>query len=128
MRLLLAILATLLTSSSWAAEPVIKDGGTIQLSGTTYRLDGVDAPELDQMCVDDHADPWTCGVEARDRVAKLIGKRDVRCRDLGADTPYGKRRIGICTVDGENTSLNQMLVREGFALNFEPAAKGRFKA
>ena len=128
MRLLLAILATLLTSSSWAAEPVIKDGGTIQLAGTTYRLDGIDAPELDQICVDDHADPWTCGVEARDRLARLIGKRDVRCRDLGADPTNGKRRIGICTVDGETTSLNQMLVRDGFALNFEPAAKGRFKA
>ena len=128
MRLLVAILATLLTSPGWAAEPVIKDGGTIQLAGSTYRLDGIDAPELDQICVDDRADPWACGVEARDRLAKLIGKRDVRCRDLGADPTYGKRRIGICTVDGENTSLNQMLVREGFALNFEPAAKGRFKA
>src|SRR6195256_6201218 len=129
MRLVLAILATLLTSSSWAADAVIiKDGGTIQLAGSTYRLDGIDAPELDQICVDDHADPWACGVEARDQLAKLIGKRDVRCRDLGPDTTYGKRRIGICTVDGENTSLNQMLVREGFALNFERAAKGRFKA
>jgi endonuclease YncB( thermonuclease family) len=128
MRLVLAILATLLTSSSWAAEPVIKDGGTIQLAGSTYRLEGIDAPEFDQICVDDHADPWACGVEARDRLAKLIGKREVRCRDLGPDAPYGKRRIGVCTVDGETTSLNQMLVREGFALDFEPAAKGRFKA
>jgi endonuclease YncB( thermonuclease family) len=128
MRLLVAILATLLTSPGWAAEPAIKDGGTIQLAGTTYRLDGIDAPELDQICVDDHADPWTCGVEARDRLAKLIGRRDVRCRDLGADPATGKRRIGICTVEGETASLNQTLVREGFALNFEPTAKGRFKA
>jgi endonuclease YncB( thermonuclease family) len=128
MRLHLAILATLLTSSSWAAEPVIKDGSTIQLAGSTYRLDGIDAPELDQMCVDEHADPWACGVEARDRLARLIGTRDVRCRDLGADPAYGKRRIGICTVDGETASLNQMLVVQGFALNFEPAAKDRFKA
>jgi hypothetical protein len=67
-------------------------------------------------------------VEARDRLARLIGKREVRCRDLGADPTTGKRRIGICTVDGETSSLNQMLVREGFALNVEPAAKGRFKA
>jgi endonuclease YncB( thermonuclease family) len=128
MRLLVAILTTLLTSPGWAAEPAIKDGGTIQLAGTTYRLDGIDAPELDQICVDDHADPWTCGVEARDRLAKLIGRRDVRCRDLGADPATGKRRIGICTVEGETASLNQTLVREGFALNFEPTAKGRFKA
>jgi endonuclease YncB( thermonuclease family) len=128
MRLLFAILATLLTSPGWAAEPVIKDGGTLQLAGITYRLDGIDAPELDQICVDDHADPWACGVEARDRLAKLTARRDVRCRDLGADPTTGKRRIGICTVEGEATSLNQMLVREGFALNVEPAAKGRFKA
>jgi endonuclease YncB( thermonuclease family) len=128
MRLHLAILATLLTSPGWAADMVIKDGRTIELAGSTYRLDGIDAPELDQICVDDHADPWACGVDARDRLAKLTGKRDVRCRDLGADPSYGKRRIGICTVAGETTSLNQMLVREGFALNFEPAARGRFKA
>jgi endonuclease YncB( thermonuclease family) len=128
MRLLIAIVATLLTSPGWAAEPVIKDGATLQLVGTTYRLDGIDAPELDQICVDDHADPWACGVEARDRLARLIGKRDVRCRDLGADPTTGKRRIGICTIDGEATSLNQLLVRQGFALNVEPAAKGRFKA
>jgi endonuclease YncB( thermonuclease family) len=126
MRLLLAILVTLLTSPGWTAGPVIKDGGTIQLAGTTYRLDGIDAPEFDQMCVDDHADPWACGVEARDRLARLIGKRDLRCRDLGADPATGKRRIGVCTLDGED--LNRMLVREGFALNLEPAAKGRFKA
>jgi endonuclease YncB( thermonuclease family) len=129
MRLVLAILATLLASPGWAAKAVVKDGGTIEIADTTYRLDGIDAPELDQICVDDHADPWTCGMEARDRLAKLIGKRDVRCRDLGADaTSHGKRRIGICTVDGETASLSQMLVRAGFALNFEPAAKGRFKA
>jgi endonuclease YncB( thermonuclease family) len=128
MRLLVAILATLLTSSSWAAEPNIKDGSTIQLAGSTYRLDGIDAPEFDQMCVDDHADPWACGVEARDQLAKLIAKREIRCRDLGADPTTSKRRIGICTIDGETASLNQMMVREGFALNFEPAAKGRFKA
>src|SRR3981189_355057 len=116
MRLHFAILATLLTSPGWAAEPAAKDGGTIRLAGAASRLDGIDAPELDQMCVDDHADPWTCGVEARDRLAKLTGKRDARCRDLGPDPTTSKRRIGICTVDGETTSLNQMLVVQGFAL------------
>src|SRR5882757_11194447 len=121
MRCLIAFLFLFSASSASAADATVKDGDTIQLAGSTYRLDGIDAPEFDQICVDDHADPWACGVEARDRLAKLIGKRDVRCRDLGPDTT-GKRRSGICTVDGETTSLNQMLVREGFALNFEPYA------
>lgn len=127
MRVLILILAVLSASQSWAAGAVVKDGGTLQLAGVTYRLDGIDAPELDQMCIDEHADTWACGVEARDQLAKLSGGREIRCGDLGADPAYKKRRIGVCTVVGETTSLNQLVVRQGFALNFDPAAKGRFK-
>ena len=60
-------------SPGWAANAVVKDGNTLQLGEITYRLDGIDAPELDQICIDDHADPWACGVDARDQLAKLIG-------------------------------------------------------
>ena len=127
---LLAVLPAFFLSANpgWAADTIVKDAATIQLAGVTYRLDGIDAPEFDQMCVDDHADPWTCGVEARDQLAKLIGARGIHCEDLGSDKAYPRRHIGICTADGETTSLNQLLVRQGFALNFEPSARGRFKA
>jgi endonuclease YncB( thermonuclease family) len=127
MRFLIIILALLWASSGWALDTIIKDGDTVQLAEVTYKLDGIDAPEFDQMCIDEHAEPWACGVEARDRLADLIGKRAVHCEDLGPDKTYNKWHIGICTVDGETTSLNQLLVRQGFALNLEPDAKGRFK-
>ena len=78
------------------------------------------------MCIDEHADPWACGVEARDQLVKLIGGRAVRCEDLGL-APYRSRHIGICTVEGEKATLNQLVVRQGFALNFEPYARGRYK-
>jgi endonuclease YncB( thermonuclease family) len=126
MRSLILILAILSTGPVWAAGPTVRDGGTIQLGDATYRLDGIDAPELDQICIDDHADPWTCGIEAHDLLAKLIAGRPVHCDDLGP-APYKKRRIGLCTVEGESTSLSQLLVRQGFALNFEPYARGRFR-
>ena len=125
-RSLILILALLLTSPGWAAGPVVRDGGTIQLADITYRLDGIDAPELDQICIDEHADAWACGVEARDQLSRLINSRAVRCEDVGL-APYRKRHIGICTVEGESASLNQLLVRQGFALNFEPYARGRFR-
>ncbi len=48
---------------------IVRDGGTIQLGDVTYRLDGIDAPAFDQMCIDDHADAWACGVEARDQLS-----------------------------------------------------------
>ncbi len=117
----------LAVSPAWAAGTIIKDGGTIELAGITYTLDGIDAPSLDQMCIDEHADTWACGVEARDQLSNLIGSRPVRCEDLGSTTTAKKRHAGICTVEGESTSLNQFLVRQGLALNFEPSAKGRFK-
>lgn len=113
-------------SPVWAATATVKDGNNVQLGDVTYRLDGIDAPELDQTCIDDQADPWTCGVDAREQLTKLIGGRPVRCDDLGPDKTYKKRHIGLCTVEGETASLNQQLVRAGFALDFEPSAKGRF--
>ncbi len=129
MRLLAVLPAFFLSANpGWTANAIVKDGATIELGGATYRLDGIDAPEFDQMCVDDHADPWTCGVEARDLLAKLIGARGTHCEDLGSDKTYPGRHIGICTADGETTSLNQLLVRQGFALNLEPSAQSRFKA
>ena len=30
---------------SWAADAIIKDGDTLRLGDTTFRLDGIDAPE-----------------------------------------------------------------------------------
>lgn len=127
--LVAALLSIILPASqSWAATATIRDGGTLQLGSVTYRLDGIDTPTVDQLCIDEHADVWTCGVEARDQLTRLIGGKQVRCDDLGADPAYKKRRIGVCKVEGETTSLSQLLVRKGFAMNVEASASGRFQA
>ena len=75
----------------------MRDGGAIDVGGVTYRLGGIDVPAADQVCFDDHADSWACGAEARDQFTALIGDRDARCEDLGADTAYNKWHVGICT-------------------------------
>jgi len=125
---LLALAIMILSwSPGWAAGIIVRDGDTIQIGDMTYRLDGIDAPEADQMCIDDHADPWTCGIEARDQLTKLIKGRAVRCEDLGPDKTFKKRHIGLCTAEGDTLTLNQQLVREGFALNADPFIKGQFK-
>jgi endonuclease YncB( thermonuclease family) len=111
----------------YAADMIVRDGDTLQLGSVTYQLDGIDAPEFDQICIDDHADPWTCGVDAREQLAKLIGGSQVHCVDLGADKSHKNRRIGICSADGATASLNQQMIRLGFALSFEPALKLHFQ-
>jgi endonuclease YncB( thermonuclease family) len=120
------MLAVFSASEGRATGASVGDGGTLEVAGVTYRLDGIDAPELDQMCIDEHADTWACGIEARDQLAGMIGGRQVGCEDLGADAASRKRHIGICTLEGETVSLNQLLVRQGFALNSNSTAKGRF--
>lgn len=109
-----------------AAGAVVRDANTIQLGNLTYRLDGIDAPELDQNCIDDHADPWSCGTEARDQLVKLIGGRPVHCDDHGPDKNFRKRHLGVCSVAGEPTSLNQEMIAKGFALDLASSAKDRF--
>jgi endonuclease YncB( thermonuclease family) len=114
------------TAPALAATAVVRDGDTIQLGDVAYRLDGIDAPELDQICIDDHADPWTCGTEARDQLTRLIAGRAVHCDDLGADKMFRRRRAGLCTIDGESVVLNQELVRQGLALSVEGLGKTQF--
>lgn len=125
---ILPLLLLLLTSPALAAEAIVKDGDTIQIGNVAYKLAGVDAPEMDQPCVDEHADNWTCGADARDRLAKLINKREVRCVDLGEDKIYQNRRAGICTVVGETVSLNQAVIQSGYGISIEAPAKAGAKA
>jgi len=89
----------------------------------------IDAPEFNQICLDERGQEWPCGRDARDALAKLIANcSSVRCDDKGPDKVHPDRRIGICTVDGTNFTFNERLVREGWALNFEPYARRRFLA
>jgi len=111
-------------SPAGAASAVVRDGDTIQLGDTIYRLDGIDAPELDQLCIDDHADPWTCGLDAREQLSKLIGGRAFRCEELGPDNGRSSRHIALCTAEGDKVSLNQQAARAGSAISAEPASKG----
>ena len=128
MRALISALIFVLASPSWAAEAIITDANTLVLNGTPHRLEGVDAPETDQICVNEAGAVWTCGVEARDQLKNFVGKRDVRCEGRKHDTAYRNRRISICRIEGEPISLNQWLVREGWALDVAPYAKERFQA
>jgi endonuclease YncB( thermonuclease family) len=129
MRALAVILVLIGAEPSLAAEVVIHDGASLTLGDARYRLHGIDAPELDQVCLDENGRVWPCGVQARERLKEAIGGRQVHCDDKGPDPglPH-RRRMGECRVLGVETTLHQWLVRQGWALNFEPYAKGLFKA
>jgi endonuclease YncB( thermonuclease family) len=124
--LVAALLSIVLPASQGsAATAIIRDGSTIQLGNVTYRLDGIDVPAVDQFCIDQNADSWTCGIEARDQLSKLVAGKQVRCDDLGADPRFKKRRIGACKIEGDATSLSEFLISKGFAVLDDGATSKR---
>jgi endonuclease YncB( thermonuclease family) len=126
MRALIVIAVLTAAAPGGATEVSVEDGYTLKLDGTTFRLDGIAAPERDQHCLDESRARWACGIDATNRLAELTAKRAVQCEDRGVDPVYPGRHIGICSVDGMVLNLNHTLVLEGWALNFEPYARGRF--
>ena len=116
MRALVICFALLAAGPSWATEAFVSDGDTLVLDGKTFRLDGIEAPQTDQTCLDETGAVWRCGIDARDALKAHLGSRNVRCDDAGPDAVYQKRRLVVCRVEGETVSLNQWLVREGWAL------------
>lgn len=67
----------LIFSPAYAADlsgiPKIVDGDTLVIGTTKIRLDKIDAPETDQICLNANGGHWTCGIEARDQLAVHIG-------------------------------------------------------
>lgn len=100
----------LISAAPLAAAQTITDGDTIKLSGTTYRLWGIDAPEMKQDC----PDGWPAGRMAATHLQKLISGRAVTCERKDTDR-YG-RTVALCRVSGED--LGALMVRDGFAWAF----------
>src|SRR5689334_6051830 len=90
----------------WANSPfaqTITDGDTLKQGGVTYRLWGIDAPELHQTCVDG----WAAGHLAASRLQALTAGRQVVCQEKDRDG-YG-RTVAICRASGED--LGALMVR-----------------
>jgi endonuclease YncB( thermonuclease family) len=92
----------------------VHDGDTLTVGSTKVRLEGVDAPETDQICLTSSGEAWKCGIAARDRLKAKIGMATVACEPQGRDR-Y-RRTLAVCSAN--NVDLNAWLVREGWALSF----------
>jgi endonuclease YncB( thermonuclease family) len=130
--LLMSLAATVACHAASHAADVcgratVLDGDTLKVEGRTFRLDGIDAPATDQPCLDVGGAKWACGIDARDSLSTFINERRVCCTDVGPDRRYRSVRFGRCRIADGNESLNQRLVREGWALDLERASRGRFK-
>lgn len=113
----IALLAFSIGVARWggaSAEVRVIDGDTLRIDAVTYRLHGIDAPELDQICERSNGEEWWCGVEAASALRRLIAGQAVRCQGEKKDS--FQRIIADCEADG--TRLNSWLVRNGLAWSY----------
>jgi endonuclease YncB( thermonuclease family) len=101
-------------ASELSGVPRVVDGDTLTIGATRVRLEGIDAPETDQVCLDAHASRWTCGIEARNQLTSYIAGQVIRCVSSGTDR-YG-RTLATCWLGAHN--LNGWMVEQGWALAY----------
>jgi endonuclease YncB( thermonuclease family) len=94
--------------------PLIVDGDTVSLGSTKIRLEGIDAPESDQLCLNSTGKAWNCGISSRDELAKRTLGQVWKCYPTGVDR-YN-RTLARCEAGGED--IQRWMVRNGWALSF----------
>jgi endonuclease YncB( thermonuclease family) len=99
----------------------VYDGDTIEIEGQRARLDGIDAFELNQTCLDAHGEPWRCGIAAKATLAARIEGQALQC--LVLDEDRDGRYVARC-ISEDGTDLGAYMVRAGLAL----AAADRYQA
>ena len=70
------------------------DGDTLLVGGIRVRLEGIDAPEVDQTCTTARGTVWECGAAAHKVLARLVGNDLVSCEERGLDKMRNACRKG----------------------------------
>ena len=103
-----AVIATL------SGQASVIDADTLEIHGSRIRLDGVDAPESGQKCLDAKGKFSRCGAIAANALDAFIAGSPVSC--TAHDRDRYDRLIATCTVRGQ--SIQQWLVSNGHALAY----------
>ncbi len=103
----------------------IVDGDTLFVAGKRVRLDGIDAPDLDQDCIDASSFRYACGQKAASALKDVLSSSaELRCEFKRWDR-YD-RYVGDCLYSGK--SVAAWLVEQGHAVNWPKKINGPFAA
>jgi endonuclease YncB( thermonuclease family) len=92
----------------------VSDGDGFLVAGLRIRLFGLDAPEIDQSCLDEMGKSWPCGEKARWRLFEILSGNEIEVRVIDVDC-YG-RLLAVCYINDDD--IGAIMVREGFAVCF----------
>jgi endonuclease YncB( thermonuclease family) len=92
----------------------VREGHQVQIGNSRIRLGGIDAPEVDQLCLNTKGERWTCGVAARDELIRHTENKPWTCHVRQTDRRG--RLVARCEVDGED--IQKWMVKNGWALSY----------
>ena len=92
----------------------VRAGDAVVIGNTRIRLGGIDAPAVDQLCLNNKGERWTCGIAARDELAKYADGKTWVCHARSIDRRG--RTVARCDVGGED--IQKWLVLTGRALAY----------
>ena len=122
MKFWIAIAIVVLPAMAHAADvsgiPKIREGDQVQIGNARIRLAGIDAPSVDQLCLNTMGERWTCGVAARDELTKHTAGKSWTCHTRTTDRRG--RIVARCEVDGED--IQKWMVQNGWALAYDRAS------
>jgi len=110
------------------------DGDSIKIGKESIRLQGIDAPEVKQVCKKKNDKPYMCGLIAKDALKNYIqaailtsGENLVYC--YYSERDRYKRIIGKCFLGKESIFyLNEVMVRRGHAVAYTRYSKDYIEA
>jgi endonuclease YncB( thermonuclease family) len=109
-------LSTILIASEKKIQVI--DGDTIHIGKLKYRLFGIDAPEIKQICEKDNT-KIQCGVIAKNVLKNKIADKIPEC--IVKDKDRYQRLVAECFIGKE--SLSRFMVREGYAVAYSQYSK-----
>ena len=109
-------------------KATVIDGDTIKINDQKIRFSGIDAPESnyrgkEQTCLIEDS-KISCGKLSTEFLRDYIKKDDIFCKVDEKKDQY-KRNLGECFL--KRLSLSKLMVRNGYAFDYEKYSKGKFK-
>ncbi|HEV2504375.1 MAG TPA: thermonuclease family protein [Mesorhizobium sp.] len=130
MKLLAICVSLVMISPAASADPIVGvasvvDGDTIEIHGQRIRLNGIDAPESRQICLDAGGRKYRCGQKAALALADFLDDhRPTSCIEVDRDR-Y-RRSVAVCTAGGQDVA--EWMVSQGHALDWPRYSDGAYVA
>lgn len=90
------------------------DGDSLTSGAERLRLEGIDAPELHQVC-EREGEAWACGRVAREALQSMVLGSGTRCQ--GSRRDRYNRLLVVCR-SGTGGDINAAMVRQGMAISY----------